>query len=422
MSSKFDANSSIAKNRPTERLFVEVTKYDLAKTTGFVTGRNLITGEVIDIRLNTVDERLSDRPSDSKKSVDSAYVSGAYARETLEKKHNRKSNILVFDDCVSIEGPDKTITAYRSHWPTAMSAESTQIKILEAEAMHIKLKKGLEEGSRDTAYVEVVHPSVKAEKDNVDHLLSSIFSNKDEDGNPAHPAILLDLRFKGGAALPNLPRIYPDTVQEAVYDSATGGMKSISITAPAEVTVKRLLDGSREPKNGRDAINLDYFRAVIAAVKGEEQPDPTSPSAKVRSNTASLYQMVKDKTIDVHLGKISTYSFGPQARKTYINEADKKHMSGFHVNRKNGEEVRPVAAFAHGVVALGQFEDGTYYVRDAKTIEAYPSTKPLNEMNLSTVQSPKVIFENKIAKQSELIAEKDNKQSLDNSDDNRLQF
>ena len=81
MSSKFDANSSIAKNRPTERLFVEVTKYDLAKTTGFVTGKNLLTGEVIDIRLNTVDERLSDRPSASKKQVDSAYVSGAYARK-----------------------------------------------------------------------------------------------------------------------------------------------------------------------------------------------------------------------------------------------------------------------------------------------------------------------------------------------------
>ena len=415
MSSQFDAKATIAKNRPTERLFVEVTKYDLAKTTGFVTGKNLLTGEVIDIRLNTVDERLSDRPSASKKQVDSAYVSGAYARESLEKKHNRKSNILVFDDCVSIDGPDSSTSAYRS-------AESTQIKILEADAMHIKLKKGLEEGSRDTAYVEVIHPSVKAEKDNVDQLLNSIFSNRDEDGNPAHPAILLDLRFKGESALPNLPRIYPDTVQEAVYDSATGGMKSISITAPAEVTVKRLLDGSREPKNGRDAINLDYFRAVIAAVKDEELPEPTSPSAKVRSNTASLYQMVKDKTIDVHLGKISTYSFGPQARKTYINDADKKYMSGFHVNRKNGEEVRPVAAFAHGVVALGQFEDGTYYVRDAKTIAAYPSTKPLNEMDLSKIQNPKVIFENKITKQSELIADKDNKQSLDNSDDNRMQF
>ena len=82
MSSQFDAKATIAKNRPTERLFVEVTKYDLAKTTGFVTGKNLLTGEVIDIRLNTVDERLSDRPSASKKQKKNAYVSGAYARES----------------------------------------------------------------------------------------------------------------------------------------------------------------------------------------------------------------------------------------------------------------------------------------------------------------------------------------------------
>ena len=67
----FNRSASTARNRETERIFMQVSSYDLAKTTGWISGINLVTGEDIQVRLNTIDERLSDRPSANRKNVES---------------------------------------------------------------------------------------------------------------------------------------------------------------------------------------------------------------------------------------------------------------------------------------------------------------------------------------------------------------
>ena len=422
MSAKIDSYSSISKNTPTERLFIEVTQYDLAKKTGFVSGTNLLTGEEIQIRLNTIDERLQDRPSAQKKTVEAQYSTGAYKRESLEQKHLKKNNMLLMEDAVALKDGTGEVSSHRAHWAKSICAEDDKVKLIHAEAVHLNLKKASAEGGRDSAYIEIVHPSQKASKDNIDEILLAAFDNQDKEGNPARPVVLMDLRFEQGPVFPNLPRIYPAVEKESVYDAATGGMKSIDLPAKAQVSVTTLLDGSREPKDGREAIHFDYFKAAIAAIKNEPLPESNSVSPQIRKNSKVIHDNVSNGKFELRISRVETYSFGPQARKTYLNEADKKHLSGFHVNRKNGEDVRAVAAFTEAVVSLGQFEDGTYFVKDLLATEAYPKTKPINEFDISRSKEPKVLYENKITKASELDAEVNNNSSPTNNDDNTLTF
>ena len=85
----FKSSSAVIRNRPTERIMVQVTNYDLAKTTGFVSGVNLATGAEIKVRLNSIEERLSDRPGQKRTAVENSYSTGSFKRESMVQKFQK---------------------------------------------------------------------------------------------------------------------------------------------------------------------------------------------------------------------------------------------------------------------------------------------------------------------------------------------
>lgn len=388
----FNRSASTARNRETERIFMQVSSYDLAKTTGWISGINLVTGEDIQVRLNTIDERLSDRPSANRKNVESTYSTGSFKREGFAQKFQKRASVLMLDDCVAID--EKGIKGFRSHWPTTVATENQNVKVIHSDAVHLKLRKNLDGTGRDVAYVEIINPSVKLTAENYEEVLLKAFADRDEDDNPHRPIALLDLQMKGKPVFDVIPRLYPSTNTDSVYDDSIGGMKDIRVTADAKQSVSDLIDGTRIPSDGREALNIDYFRAAIAAVRKEPLPELTTESETIKLYAQQIYDLVKKEELTVNIGSATVYNFGPQSAKTYLANSDKKHLSGYSVNRKSGETVRPVSGYTEALVSLGQYEDGTYYARDVISAEPYPKASSLNEISLTTLKSPEVKYHN----------------------------
>ena len=410
----FKSSSAVIRNRPTERIMVQVTNYDLAKTTGFVSGVNLATGAEIKVRLNSIEERLSDRPGQKRTAVENSYSTGSFKRESMVQKFQKKASVLQLDDCVALN--DGKNTEYRAHWPKTIATETQNVTVLHSNAVHLKLFKNNSDAGKDLAFVEVVKPSVKLTAEICQEVLMNAFANVDENENPHRPVVLLDMRHNGTPIFDNVPRLYPSTVADSVYDDSIGGMKEIRVTADAKVSVDDLLSGNRKPADGREATHLDYFRAAIAAVLNEPMPELTSPSATVTDRAQQLYNLIEEGKVEVNIGSASIYNFGPQSAKTYLADADKKHLTAYSVSRKGpNDSTVNVSGYTEAYVSLGQFEDGTFYARDVVSVEPYPKAKPLNEFNLTALKEPEIKYQNKINNEPVLDMEEPYTPSNDNS-------
>ena len=108
-----------------------------------------------------------------------------------------------------------------------------------------------------------------------------------------------------------------------------------------------------------------------------------------------IFKGIKDGKIEAHLSSGISYNFGPASAQTYLEDADKKHLSVFNIEKKVGDKdksfERTVNGYAPVVVALQQFQDGSHYVVNAVSNIPYPKTKALNEIDLSTSNETKML-------------------------------
>ena len=209
--SRLNRRTSTPPKGRSERLFVAVERYETpADGFHFVVGRLVNDPEVqVRVRLNTVKERMEDRPKDDPEKIKSQYISGENHRDTIADKEKAGIPLLSFDDARKL-GTHDGVVEYRAHWPKTMSTDP------EAEALfgmaHICLRdaRDLPDGTRMNAqaHVKLFKETAVATRDNIDEALSRALRIQDERGRARDPLVILRVWHEGRQVAE--PRIYPE--------------------------------------------------------------------------------------------------------------------------------------------------------------------------------------------------------------------
>jgi hypothetical protein len=378
------------------RLFLQVSKFEADKSGNEYAVGTDITGQIpgeLKIRLTTVEERMTDRPKENKQKVSAQYSQSKTGRDSIKDKSNAKATVLAFDDLIAT---DKTGKKFRAHWAKTLSSADKPSKILLAPVAHIELQQQTNE-TRSKAYIETIVKDVNLSelksKRSLDKAFVDAFSTKDISGNPQRPFAVMNLRHNDQPVLILLPRLYPETSAKKIKDEQ-GNTKTIQSPLSATTSVKNILSGQRQGQNTRETFALDVFRATYAALSKLDNVKIFS-EGKNREYVEKIFKGIKDGKIEARLSSGISYNFGPASAQTYLEDADKKHLSVFNIEKKVGDKdksfERTVNGYAPVVVALQQFQDGSHYVVNAVSNIPYPKTKALNEIDLSTSNETKML-------------------------------
>jgi hypothetical protein len=384
MSSDFDPSKLANNNRPkspsAERLFVQVESFKTPND-GFHTIEGHVVGkpgEKVSIRLNTVPERLSDRPKLSEAQVQAQYVNGEYHRRSVADIAREGVPFLAFDEARKL-GTQDGVTQYRTHWAQTMST-NPGAEIKEGMA-HIKLKAPDERnGTRAQAYVELIQKVTPVNKDNIDKVLADAMSIKDDQGNPRNPVAIMRISHQGTQYA--APRLYPETEPVKVFDQASGASKEVPRRVDAEITLGKLMAPQPSAQN-KNAITADYqdmFRAVISGLKGKDEPAYASQQSK--DNLHNFYLGAKEGALKIDVVAAETIPFGVDSRKTYLNDMDRPHLAVYTIKEPaEGDRVRQSPGYTDTAVAVQRYPDGAPYAVFAAPSAMWPEVRKLAEIS-----------------------------------------
>lgn len=379
-----------------ERVFLVVEDYETpAEGFHYAVGHKADKpDEKIKVRLNTVQERSADRPNDNVDKIKAQYVTGENTRDSISDKAKAGIKLLSFDDARRLGKDENGVTEYRAHWPKTMSTNP------EAEVMsgfaHVKLKEAGEYNGRRSpaqAYVELMKSSVVADKDGIDKALSDALAIKDDHGRARDPLVIMRVMHEGKVIAS--PRVYPSTELAKVFDQNLGEHKEV----PRKVDADKTIDDLMTAKPGKsDMANrqLDTARAVIAGLKGLDEPKFNSPDEGVVESIRNLYYGAKAGALQVEVIAAEKIDFGADSRKTYLNDKDRPQLAAYTIKEAVDEtRVRETPGYTKTVVAVHRHPDGEPYAVFASPVQMYPKVQKLADLPMNPAGEPALAAEAK---------------------------
>lgn len=350
--------------------------------------------EKVKVRLNTVQERSADRPSENVDKIKAQYVTGENTRDSISDKAKAGIKLLSFDDARRLGKDENGVTEYRAHWPKTMST-NPDAEVL-AGVAHVKLKEAGEYSGRRSpaqAYVELMKSSVVADKDGIDKALSDALTIKDEQGRARDPLVVMRIRHENKVVA--TARIYPSTEVAQVFDQNLGENKEVRRKVDADKTIEDLLSG-KPGANDESNKQLDRARAVIAGVKGLDEPKFNTPDARVVDDFRNLYYGAKAGALQVEVIAAEKIDFGADSRKTYLNDKDRPQLAAYVIKEAVDEtRVRESSGYINTVVAVHRHPDGEPYAVFASPVQMYPKAQKLAEISMNPPADPALVAESK---------------------------
>jgi len=387
------SNSSAPSGR-SERIFMVVDTYETPDG-GFhfaVGHRPDRPEEKIRVRLNTVAERIQDRPKLSPESVKSQYVSGENTRDTIADKAKANIKLVAFDDCRRLSQTEG-VTEFRAHWPKTIATQP-EAELMTGKA-HIRLKPASDHAnghSKAQAYVELIKGAAQPTAENIDRLLTDALAIKDADGRARDPLMIMRVKHQG--KIVGTPRLYPSMNTAKTFDQALGEEREITRPVDADVTVARLMGG--EPGyNDRQNAMLDAVRALVAGIKGDGEPTFNSTDLAIHTKARNLYWGAKEGHLEVEIVSAEKIDFGADSRKTYLKDKDLPQLAAYVVKEpKEDQSFRETSGYTDTVIGVLRHEDGEPYAVYASPAQMYPKAYKLAELRLA-VEAPDVNAETK---------------------------
>jgi len=382
-----------------ERIFLVVENYE-TPTEGFhyaVGHKADKPDKKIKVRLNTVQERSADRPNDNVDKIKAQYVTGENTRDSISDKAKAGIKLISFDDARRLGKDENGVTEYRAHWPKTMSTNP------EAEVIiglaHVRLKESSEYNMRRLpaqAYVEMIKSSVMADKDNIDKVLSDALAIKDNQGRARDPLVIMRVIYEGNVVAS--PRVYPFTEIAKVFNQNLGEYKEMQRKLDADKTIDDLM--TARPGNS-DIANrhLDIARAVIAGIKGLDEPKFNSPDEGVVESIRNIYYGTKAGALQVEVIAAEKIDFGADSRKTYLNDKDRPQLAAYTikeaVNDENETRMRETPGYTKTIVAVHRHPDGEPYAVFASPVQMYPKVQKLADLPMNPAGEPALAAEAK---------------------------
>ncbi len=372
-----------------ERVFLVVDSYETpAEGFHYAVGHKADKpDEKIKVRLNTVQERSADRPSENVDKIKAQYVTGENTRDSISDKAKAGIKLLSFDDARRLGQDENGVTEYRAHWPKTMSTNP------EAEVMagfaHVKLKEAGEYSGRRSpaqAYVELMKSSVVADKDGIEKVLADALTIKDEQGRARDPLVVMRIRHENKVVA--TARIYPSTEVAKVFDQNLGEHKEVRRKVDADKTIADLLSG-KPGANDESNRQLDRARAVVAGIKGLDEPKFNTADTRVVDDFRNLYYVAKAGALQVEVIAAEKIDFGADSRKTYLNDKDRPQLAAYVIKEAVDESrVRESSGYINTVVAVHRHPDGEPYAVFASPVQMYPKAQKLNELAINPSSDP----------------------------------
>lgn len=342
----------------------------------------------IRVRLNTVDERIKDRPKADPDRIRAQYVSGENTRDKLIDKKKADIKLLAFDDALLINNEDG-VAEYRAHWSQTISTDP-QAEIMTGMA-HIRLREASENQRNAQAFVEVIKDAKIADS-NIRKMLTEMVDIKDEQGRGRDPFAIIRIRYQD--QIYGTARLYPAMGTNTVFDQNLGGNKEVSVKLDGKSTMEAIMSGKviGEP-GGYVNDQADIIRAIVAGLEGSEEP--VLNNASYRDRNLNLYQGAKGKDLVIEVLPCEKIEFGPDSRKTYLNDKFKVrrfHLQGYDIQNEQpeGRSVSVKNGYADTVVGFQRHPDGTPFAVYAAPVLTFPKQVPLNELAMSDLAKPEV--------------------------------
>lgn len=379
-----------------ERLFMAVDGYETPDDNfHYAVGHRLENPEEkIRVRLNTVDDRMQDRPNGDRAKVEALYVTSDNHRDNIADKAKSDIKLLSFDDARPVGNSADGVPEYRAHWGKTMSTDPN------AEVMmglaHVRLRgDDADKQKGSVAQVEMIRSSATADSNNIDAVLQDALSIKDDEGRARRPAAILRVSYEGEIVAS--PRVYPATEASSKFDQATGQKKDIQVPVDAEKTIERLMEGGHG-KNEFESRQLDSVRAVVSGLKGMDEPKFDSTDPKIQESMQNLHYGAKGGHLQVEVIAVDNLEFGADSRKTYIKDKEqgKPQLNVYDIKEQDGDRQRQTPGYAETVVATMRHPDGEPYVVFASPAEMYPKPQKLKELDTSSIPEPEVAARAKV--------------------------
>lgn len=385
--SKLNARTSnqVRGPRP-ERIFLVVDSYETPES-GFhyaVGHRADRPNDKVRVRLNTVAERVADRPKLSQDAVKAQYVTGENTRDSIAEKAKAGIKFIAFDDCRRVANNDG-VSEYRAHWPKTISTQP-DAELLSGKA-HIRLREAIEHAggrAKAQAYVELITSNTTASAENIDQLLHDALTIKDAQGRARDPLMILRVTHNGNVV--GTPRLYPSMESTKIFDQAMGEEREVGRRVDADKTLASLL--SAEPGRGdyQDA-QLDTVRAIVAGLKGGDEPKFNSTDEVNFNKARNMFWGVKEGALQVEVVAAEKIDFGADTRKTYLKDKDLPQLAAYFVKEpKDDTSFREIPGYTDTVVGVLRHEDGEPYAVYASPVQMYPKAYKLAELRLPSAQ------------------------------------
>lgn len=383
-----------------ERLFMEVLSYE-TPSDGFhyAVGKRFgsgVEGEQVRVRLTTVDERAADRPDVNREKIEGQYVSDSNHRDTIADKKKSGIRLISFDEAVKVKSAEDGVTEYRAHWPKVISTDPSA-EVMSGMA-HIKLVDATEfEGKRikAKAYVELLQNAAVVDGTNVDEAMFKALSIRDDVSRARDPFAIVRV-FHDGAQAASV-RIYPDREQKSVFDQSRGQNKDISVKVDAAVTIANLMTG-KPGFSDFDTQGKDMVRAVMAGLKGEEQPTFASEDPVVTNKMLNYYYGAKEGHLQVEVIAAEKIDFGVDSGMTYLKEKGRPHLAAYNIEeRAQNDTVKRTPGFVETVIGVHRHPDGEPYAVFASPVALWPKNTMTKLAELPMDSLPKMELPQELA-------------------------
>ncbi len=389
--SKLNARPSRRASGPRpERIFLVVTNYETPDG-GFhyaVGHRADRPDEQVRVRLNTVAERVADMSSGGKSvsedKVKAQYVTGENTRDSLADKAKADIRLIAFDDARRV-GENDGVVEYRAHWPKTISTQP------DAELMigkgHIRLREAVEHANgraKAQAYVELITNSTMATTENVDQLLHDSLTIKDGQGRARDPLMIMRIHHEG--KIVGAPRLYPSMETAKIFDQALGEEREVGRRVDADKSIENLLSAAPGRSDFQDA-QYDAVRAVVAALKGLDEPKFNSTDEAMFNKARNMYWGVREGALQVEVIAAEKIDFGADTRKTYLKDKDRPQLAAYTLKEAQADTtVRETPAYTDTVVGILRHEDGEPYAVYASPQALWPKAYKLSDLHLASSQ------------------------------------
>lgn len=352
--------------------------------------------EIIRVRLNTVDERVSEEKSFSnskpesviQNSVKSLYVTGSNRRKTLQEHIQGSTRMLSFERVVYLYTKDN-IKHYRAHWSTAMTS-SPQGQFIQGMG-HVRIIQGNEQlGRKSTCQAEIIETMVvaagreDAENNNlmIAKALNSVDPTSSLDTAERTGKLMVEMVVNGERNTRTID-IYSEKKEVDVV-TPVGEKIKVRRAIPYTDTIQAYLTGNdyhtvmykADPNNvyKRDrAFDADINRHVLGYLLGIDAKsipivrEDIADSA-IKPFVNSLYK----KEIVLNLFAVRIYQYGSRYRATTLNKTLKQKLhqnyvvaiddNGNIVPYHESSHLPATPAYSPTAIVVQRYDDGTAYV------------------------------------------------------------